>query len=216
MVQAAPRRRGFTLVELLVVIAVLGVLAAIFMPVLTQARERARRTVCLSQLRQIAQAHQLYTLSWDERYPDWLFPNSPPKTPTWRMVYWPELLQPYLRCPGVLRDPSVRQSPYSDILADYALLSLGTGGEGTWESPYWKYAGAQLTVGHVSRPSETVCLTDGRTSPGDYGANPTRHRGGSNYAFLDGRVRWMRIGERSQRLDDGRGFYWMRFYTADR
>lgn len=54
------RQRGLTLVELLVVLAVLGLLAALLLPALARGRERARRLACLGNLRQLAQASLLY------------------------------------------------------------------------------------------------------------------------------------------------------------
>src|SRR5437016_3152107 len=66
-----PREGGFTLVELLVVLAVIATLAGLLLPVLAQARERARQTTCLSNLQQISKAHMLYLADWDERFPDW-------------------------------------------------------------------------------------------------------------------------------------------------
>lgn len=63
-------RRGFTLIELLVVIAILAILAAILFPVLANARESARQTVCAQHLRQIGQAFWLYLQDYDERMPD--------------------------------------------------------------------------------------------------------------------------------------------------
>jgi len=54
------RRRGFTLIELLVVIAIIGILAAMVFPVFARARESARKAVCLSNVKNIALAVQMY------------------------------------------------------------------------------------------------------------------------------------------------------------
>ena len=54
------RRRGFTLIELLVVIAIIGILAAMVFPVFARARESARKAVCLSNVKNIAVAIQMY------------------------------------------------------------------------------------------------------------------------------------------------------------
>ena len=62
-------RRGFTLVELLVVIAVVAVLAAMLLPVLSRARESARKAACQSNLRQIGTAFRLYASDYDGLYP---------------------------------------------------------------------------------------------------------------------------------------------------
>ena len=61
--------RAFTLVELLVVIAIIAILAAILFPVFARARENARKTSCLSNLKQIGIAFIQYTQDYDENYP---------------------------------------------------------------------------------------------------------------------------------------------------
>jgi prepilin-type N-terminal cleavage/methylation domain-containing protein/prepilin-type processing-associated H-X9-DG protein len=57
---------AFTLIELLVVIAIIAILAAILFPVFAQAREKARQTACLSNLKQISLGLMMYTQDYDE------------------------------------------------------------------------------------------------------------------------------------------------------
>jgi prepilin-type N-terminal cleavage/methylation domain-containing protein/prepilin-type processing-associated H-X9-DG protein len=71
-VSLARRSHGFTLIELLVVIAIIAILAAILFPVFAQAREKARQTSCLSNLKQMGLAVLMYVQDNDEMYP----PNS--------------------------------------------------------------------------------------------------------------------------------------------
>jgi len=62
-------RKGFTLIELLVVIAIIAILAAILFPVFARAREKARQTSCLSNMKQIGLAFMMYTQDYDETLP---------------------------------------------------------------------------------------------------------------------------------------------------
>src|SRR5688572_11387890 len=64
------KRRGFTLIELLVVIAIIAILAAILFHVFAQAREAARSTACLSNLKQIGLSVHMYAQDYDEEFPD--------------------------------------------------------------------------------------------------------------------------------------------------
>src|SRR6202142_1298309 len=63
------RGAGFTLIELLVVIAIIAILAAILFPVFAQARESARKTVCLSNTKQLGLGIMMYVQDYDEVYP---------------------------------------------------------------------------------------------------------------------------------------------------
>src|ERR1041385_483386 len=64
------RKQGFTLIELLVVIAVIAILAALLFPVFAQAREKARQTSCLSNMKQINLGWMMYMQDYDET---WIF-----------------------------------------------------------------------------------------------------------------------------------------------
>jgi prepilin-type N-terminal cleavage/methylation domain-containing protein/prepilin-type processing-associated H-X9-DG protein len=61
------KQRAFTLIELLVVIAIIAILAAILFPVFAQAREQARKTTCLSNMKQLGLAQLMYASDNDER-----------------------------------------------------------------------------------------------------------------------------------------------------
>jgi prepilin-type N-terminal cleavage/methylation domain-containing protein/prepilin-type processing-associated H-X9-DG protein len=63
------RYRGFTLIELLVVIAIIGILAAMLFPVFARARESARKIQCLSNIKNIALAFQMYLTDYDRFNP---------------------------------------------------------------------------------------------------------------------------------------------------
>ncbi|MFW5866878.1 MAG: prepilin-type N-terminal cleavage/methylation domain-containing protein [Armatimonadota bacterium] len=63
------RSRGFTLIELLVVIAIIAILAAILFPVFARAREKARSTSCLSNVKQISLGALMYINDYDETMP---------------------------------------------------------------------------------------------------------------------------------------------------
>src|ERR1041385_8745635 len=62
-------RSAFTLIELLVVIAIIAILAAILFPVFAQARESARTSSCLSNIKQLGLGWTMYAQDYDETYP---------------------------------------------------------------------------------------------------------------------------------------------------
>lgn len=96
------KKSAFTLIELLVVIAIISILAAILFPVFARARENARRTSCLSNMKQIGLAVMQYTQDYDEGYPYALILGPTTDIPggTWfptlpNVWCWPQTIFPY-------------------------------------------------------------------------------------------------------------------------
>jgi prepilin-type N-terminal cleavage/methylation domain-containing protein/prepilin-type processing-associated H-X9-DG protein len=211
--------RGFTLIELLVVIAIMAILAGILFPVLASARESARCTRCISNLRQLSMALQMYASDNDGAIPNW-----------WQYTgrgyqIWPQYLSTYYKSDQLIDEKQSKDDP--DWLADYVYCTWGPGGHGTASDPYWKWPGPingnpsnpPMQMDQVRRPSETIAFTDGST-----GKSMTRiimrHRGGTilNCALMDGHAaafypgKWDKIDEDPNQP----GFFYYKYAAADR
>jgi prepilin-type N-terminal cleavage/methylation domain-containing protein/prepilin-type processing-associated H-X9-DG protein len=101
-------RAGFTLIELLVVIAIIAILAAILFPVFAQAREAARKTQCLSNLKNLGVAMLMYAQDYDEQMVPWnlRFNNKNVHDENGISLSWDRLIHPYTKNVGVLACPS--------------------------------------------------------------------------------------------------------------
>lgn len=114
------RANAFTLIELLIVIAIIVLLAAILFPAFARARESAKRSSCASNLKQLGLGMQQYVEDNDGRFPPYVYSSTlyvvpATTTPTTAcistdttcvMVCWPDLLDPYIKNPQVFNDPN--------------------------------------------------------------------------------------------------------------
>ncbi len=109
--------KGFTLIELLVVIAIIAILAAILFPVFARARENARRTSCLSNLKQMGLGVMMYVQDYDEKYPLAYSSNgaNQPDGYQWSgtadLWFWQQIIYPYTKNGQVYLCPSATVQP---------------------------------------------------------------------------------------------------------
>ena len=135
--QPSASNRAFTLVELLVVIAIIGILAALLFPVFLTARGKAREISCVSNLRQIGVANNLYTQDYDGLYPfavdpaDKWTPQIWNSQPAFRdqiktMPLIQEALAPYTKNKEIFHCPADTGFDYEDFVPGLMIDPAGT------------------------------------------------------------------------------------------
>jgi prepilin-type N-terminal cleavage/methylation domain-containing protein/prepilin-type processing-associated H-X9-DG protein len=210
--------RAFTLIELLVVIAIIAILAAILFPVFASAREKARSTACLSNMKQLGTATYLYLQDYDETFPL--------DAHTTNEDSWVFSIEPYLKNKQVLRCPSDTSTNwYPRPAGDFTAARFTSYGTNMYMAPAHEeegggeHGGAHETHGYstlasIVSPAMTIYSAElEKNFTGDHfhcawwrPDNPDfifetpgstldykRHHGGANYFFCDGHAKWMRF-----------------------
>ena len=193
-------RQAFTLIELLVVIAIIAILAAILFPVFARARAKAQGIQCLSNMKQIVLALNMYTSDYDDKYlrvakigwdgTNYTYIDIQP---------WVPQLYPYVKNQDVFHCPAKPdRSAYTPATDSDFVLNA--------------YFATETPVGMIVKPAEAICFAERSDNPVSTGQpfdevltyspwspmqfwpllKPDRHNGGANYAFADGHAKWLK------------------------
>jgi len=207
------RSRGFTLIEILVVISIISLLIGISVPALSRARGNARRTKCLSNVRQLGIALQMYVDSHGGRVPPRDYDAG---------AVWVDRLEPCYKDRKLLRCPTDgREVEVSYLMNGFIDYFVTRSFRGNWDEFFGAYKTggfAGIRLSNIPQPAETITFGEKRADsdddaymdiwPAQYGSDHLtevahgKHRtggrdrsGGSNYALADGSARFLRYGE---------------------
>ncbi len=166
--QSRPGLTGFTLIELLVVIAIIAILAGLLLPALSQAKQKALGTRCLSNVRQMSLASMMYVGQGRDVYP-WTFTAAVGGAG----IAWFNFIQPFLQNTNVLLCPTkerqARKFTSTYIFADDRTVS-GYGANfqiGGCSFPAGNWLVLPLKDTGVANPASTVYLADSGTKAVD-------------------------------------------------
>ena len=209
------KRTGFTLIELLVVIAIIAILAAILFPVFARAREKARQSSCLSNLKQIGLAAVMYAQDYDERFVFGFTYYYDSGGTEW-LAWFPNLLEPYIKNQQIFVCPSHKQSysfeqPWGTMYYSYGYNGLPDPGA---SNKALMGAGASSSLAEIEVPAGTIAFIDATWIELDHGAASSYdqfdfmgvgdgniskiHNDGYNATYCDGHAKW---GKRTKLSD---------------
>ncbi|MGD0060614.1 MAG: prepilin-type N-terminal cleavage/methylation domain-containing protein [Verrucomicrobiia bacterium] len=195
------RTSAFTLIELLVVIAIIGILASMLLPSLGQARNKAKSMACVSNLRELGMAAEMYLDDNDGKicglydvFPTWGDTNGP--------LSWTEELYPYVKTTSVFLDPgrpqwmaSASVDYYLNLLNAFLVSTNRVAGPYAIDTRLIKFPSAfiLLSCDLCPNPLQEIDpsneVGDRTGFGGGTGCYPPFHSGNTaNFLFMDGHV----------------------------
>jgi len=174
------RKKGFTLIELLVVIAIIAILAAILFPVFARAREKARQTACLSNIKQIALGILMYASDWDENLPRAFTTYNDVLLPDGRcakMNYALAIL-PYVKNKDIFHCPSDPQAGKGFSYSANAMCSFYGGPSplaGCFVTTSFDSTAPAIALGAIDAPAETIMTICAPLNPAKTAGNPVQY-----------------------------------------
>lgn len=210
------RNRRFTLIELLIVIAIISILTSLLLPALSSVRESVSRTSCRNNLRQCSLGALGYASDYNGLFPDGIRQRTPTLIDAWSQCMDPNVLSALLAslgsskvlfCPSEAKEPFNRQEPWPEGkgTAYYNLGYLYLGGHTPpdqtplWTSPRKDSdpVGPLWTDFTVSVPNNTTWVMHSKAGLRNVNGGPDPKSigcQGCNVALSDGSVNWQMIG----------------------
>jgi prepilin-type N-terminal cleavage/methylation domain-containing protein/prepilin-type processing-associated H-X9-DG protein len=199
--------RGFTLVELLVVVAIIALLVALLLPALKGAREKANSVACISNLSQLNIVLALYAQDNADcvmgAFPWTTAPPAPDlNARAWLgYLYYTGLMtnRKLMKCPSdLVRKAGLSHEIYQFDNSSYGLNYMGFGRmwNDLFVTPIYP-----TRLQQVAKPVETFFVadnSDNSADPGSYfylGSYTYRHSGGLNVLWVDGHITWLAAAE---------------------
>ena len=228
------KKPPFTLIQMLVVVAIIAILAAILLPALQRAKIAARKAVCLSQLRQFVMAAHVYSDDNEGKFPVRVqangnysfagYPHEMNRKSNYKYNLNPMYIKPYISksnqimfCPGQNFNGSLDNVAYTTDDIQWSTYQYLVWGVGAW---FWKVPQPDFTLpDKISNPNEAPIwsckLQDRKGVLKPTHPNSTSRLTGHNASMSDGSSRWVEFQDTEVFWAYGTDMFYWPIYRED-